>query len=800
MSIDSTIDSLVSNQAVVVAKDGVRKYKAHLKRRKAAHDLPGAAANYIQRNGALVGLLNKLHVNPHLNPGKYPSTFGKVLGGLETLQIEAAFAPRNVKQTKKGGKRKTCHNFGQIFKVGYWGNALVLPYYYLPGQLGVLQFMGRELRPELDMPVKFYKPNRAAYKVGGLAYNPDLLQQDLQTIYAIEDKIIYLRFQASHYARHSDKVLPLVTWYDDGKISTKDSWMTFDNCRKVFWCCSLTAGVLHQAVQTNGDIAWTKIVDTTEHGIRQFLQSRIQLNLLEDFGKQAKPWPIVLEMWAATKSDRQLEGLLREVSAKGTNLAHLLDKCSRPLRIRCETALAPAITHRQTAYKSVTILDEPEGWFIRRRNQDSALLTEARLIIDQALYNPHDNGTYYCGRVVYKDQDIPFCEKRELVEDNTMRWMQTEVIKSGLGIPAYDMTWRGSAVQIALQLNPAKIAQGLVSVGWNQSEQVFDFQNYQLDRHGDVLTQHKRVIWPQTPADVPQPLELTPIELEPVLANNAGNRLLWAFLGLHITNLISPMYGYAPKGCAVHIPDGGRILNTIAGVTGCLSFPLTQKSIADALENEERHNWTTVVGMADKPQKALLRQFVEAGDERKCLVKVNAVQANVLAMQGWTSWNIESNASLSLPALELLPKLVPSYLANLMKRQGRMQSNAHTPLDLVFEDLQKWLQTLHADAEVVCRARDTVTNTTLASTQTLMRGLLVEGHVQIVPEGFGDGAVRTAAGVFVPQELVLSYLDKRTGLDVSAEQISTALAESKVVRAAKHGWCIDEKWLARNVH
>ena len=403
MSIDSTISRLVDNQLATNVTNTARKtYYKRQRRFDRVHGLLEPSRRYPADSAGLTRLLNTLHINPRLGVGRYAATYGKVLGGLETMQIEAAFAPRNVKQTKKGGTRKTCHNFGQIFKVGYWGDALMLPYYYLPGQIANLQFIGREAQEDFDRPVKFYKTTASQQAVAGLAYNPDMLASDTSTIFAIEDMTIYLRFQASHYARGSEQPLPLVHWFDDGSVRTTDAWNTFSACRKVIWCVDITPGVLHQAHLVNGDIAFTQILDKSEQGVRGFLQSRIQTRLLQDFARQAKPWPIVLADWAETHTDRQLESLLRDTLTKGTDLRKLLDRCSRQLRSRCEAVMEPTVKSTELKLDpKTTIVDSPDGWYI---NSSGTMrkLSDAKLAIDQALYNPHDDATYYCGRVVYK--------------------------------------------------------------------------------------------------------------------------------------------------------------------------------------------------------------------------------------------------------------------------------------------------------------------------------------------------------------------------------------------------------------
>lgn len=799
MSIDSTISRLSDNELIAWPTDetpelAVKYHKARQKRREAAHALIPAGAKYLPHNPPLLSLLNKLHINPRLTPGKYTNTFGKVLGGLEVMQVEAAFAPRNVKQTKKGGTHKTCHNNGQIFKVGYWGNALMLPYYWIPGQVANYQFIGRECRPDFDMPVKHVKPSKIYKPVGGLAYNPDLFQQDHNTVFAIEDMIIYLRFQASHYARGTDTALPLVTWFDDGEVRAKDAWSTFENYRKVFWCCDLTAGLLHQACLVNGDIALTNIVDKSEQGLRNFMQSRVQASLLKDFARQAQPWPQVLENWAERHTDRQVENLLRETQAKGTDITKLLNRCSRPLRLRCEAALAPVVAPKQVADGKRTIIDTAEGWYCRH-GTTTTLISEAKLVIDQALYNPFDDAAYYCGRVVYKDQDIPFCEKRETVETDTLRWMQTYAVKAGIGLPNYDAKWRGNAVSVALQFKPAEIAEGLLAVGWDDEKRCFDFQNHQLDQFGACHPQTKRVIWPQTPANVLQPLALTPLDLEPLLDNTAENRLFWAFTAIQATSCLNPVFGYQEIGAALNIPDAGKMLNQIAQAAGCLTFPLTTKSLPEALEQEQRHRWPIAVGLVDKPQKQLLREYTEALSDRRCLVKANWWQVRTLVLQGWLGLETGCKTPLSLPALKLVPGILSTYLASLLSRNCAFVSKADRPLALVQDDLRYWLEDLNVDSTVLQESHRLFIAAE-SSFCDLLCSMLTDGYTQIVPAEFSpDSITRTGQELFIPQAVLLGFIDKKTGLDLAAETISQH-AGALVSRKQIKGWLVPEKRLA----
>lgn len=800
MSIDSTISRLVDNQLAAGVNATVRKnYYKRQRRFDRVHGLLEPSYRHPADSTGLTRLLNLLHINPRLSVSRYAATYGKVIGGLETMQIEAAFAPRNVKQTKKGGTRKTCHNFGQIFKVGYWGDALMLPYYYLPGQIANLQFIGREAQEDFDRPVKFYKTVSSQESIAGLAYNPDMLASDTSTIFAIEDLIIYLRFQASHYARGAELALPLVHWYDDGAIRTADAWNTFSACRKVFWCVDLTPGVLHQAQLVNGDIALTQILDKSEQGIRGFLQSRIQTRLLQDFARQAKPWPVVLAEWAETHTDRQLEGLLRDTVARGTDLVRLLGRCNLALRVRCTAALEPVVKSTELKLdEKVTLLDMDDGWHLKTANAVRKL-SDAKLAIDQALYNPHDDATYYCGRVVYKGQDISFCEKREFVENDTFRWMQTQVIKAGLGVPSYDPRWKGSPVNLALQFKPADIAQGLVSVGWDETERCFDFQNYRLDQFGHVLAQPKRVIWPQTPADVVQPLQLTPLDLEPLLTDSPENRLFWAFTAIQALMALNPMFGYREVGVAVNSPDVGKMFTQMASAAGCLCPPLSQKSLPDALVQESRHNWPICIGMADKAQRVLLRELVESNSDRRCFVKTNWWQARQLVLQGW--FGLESTASrgLSEAAMQLVPGIVPTYLANLLGRQSKLESKADEPLQLVLDDMQAWLTDLNCETAVFESARKLILTDRANAVRDLVCSMVMEGFATIVPHTLSrEHITRQADGLVIPEELFLGFLDKKSGLNLDPSLVASALGTSHNKRQVK-GWLINEGWLAERL-
>jgi hypothetical protein len=266
--------------------------------------------------------------------------------------------------------------------------------------------------------------------------------------------------------------------------------------------------------------------------------------------------------------------------------------------------------------------------------------------------------------------------------------------------------------------------------------------------------------------------------------------------------VLNPMFGYREFGVAVNSPDVGKMFNHMASAAGCECTPLTQKSLPEALLHEGRHRWPICIGMADKPQRALLHELVEVGGDRRCIVKTNWWQLRTLVIQDWYGIESTSSRQLSAAAMQLVPGILPTYLSNLLSRQCRLESTATEQLELILDDMQSWLVELNVEPVVFVEARKLLRTDKAESIRDLVCSMIVEGYAQVIPgTPSREHIARIDTDLFVPEELFLGFVDKKTGLNLDPSLIAKPLEVADVLGASHNkrrirGWSIKEKWLA----
>lgn len=811
LSHDATVAKLVQMGALYSkgepATKLIRRYTKAAKRLERIEAMLERGKEYVLHSKELSVIMNKLEVVSRATPERYRRTYGRIMGGMPAIDVEAVFTPRNVVYNKPGAKRKSAKSATRIFKTGWWGDVLFIPFYDLPGRVSRFQFIGREGRLELDWPAKYTADSTHKFRDPGLTFHPDLVKQMPSTVFAVEDLVIYLRLQAFHHSK-SDKVLPLVNWYDSLTKRTDRAWNMFSTSKVIFWCWDMTAAVVEQAIRVNGDICCTNLDDKSEAGVRHFINRSTPEAMLKMFEKQAKPWPEALDQWAARVSEEQVEDLLRQLQVRGCNLELHLARCSKTFQAKAERVLATT-TSRTVTTSNCRVIEDCHGWSkLKNDGSLTALISDAVLKLDKAVYNPVDKQTYYQGRVLFNEHEVPFCESRKTLEKDTFGWMHDLLLKEQLGVMRYDHTWSNKAMNLALMFSNVRQVAGLTSIGWNSDDNRIELPQFAIDFRGTVLNQDKALIMNSAPAlRLEPPAVLTPIDLAPLTEDSDSSRIFWAGWLACAANILAPVVGVRTVGLAVVTESCESLVQAACASCGCNYVPLTRKSFDLARDEEYRHNWPVMIGLADQAQKVLLRELLDSSTEaRNCIVRANWWQGRTLLLQGWNMLEAEADGIPAKLAMEA-HKLLPAYLKNFFERQLTIDSSATGLVQRVADDVCVWLESVHADTTVVREAAGLLrygseVNDDLVG--EMLCNLLVEGKAQIVPQEFADtnSIIRTKQGLFIPRSLLENVVDKKTAIDLDWEKVSSQLAEAKKlvgeVEIQGHpGIIVEEGWLAK---
>jgi hypothetical protein len=738
---------------------------------------------YLETGTEVRSYLNKLRVNPG-NVGKFRNTFGKVIGGLDAMEIELAFAPKNVKYQKRGSKKLRCSNFARLFRQGYCRDALFIMYYSLPERVCHIRCLYDKLRPNLDMPHRVVNFLTLGCREGGLAFNPDIFKQLPPTIFCVENVFTYLRLQSAHYFRNLETVLPLVNWFDEDGIVTKTSWAMFDGCRKIFWSYDITPSLLVQSIRTNGDIAISNIDDRSEEGLRTFLQSRIPTQLLRDLQRSAKPWRQALEEWSQSRSDDRVEELFRALEDK-LDVTSILENCSTELRARVNRLLKVISKEIVLQLDNELVVDDETGWYTKTlAGRRSNFISEVRIVVEEALYSKETSTTYYSGKLLYGNNVVNFYENLNNIAADPLRWAHDRIVAAGHGVPAYKRSKSKDALMLALKFRPARVCEALAFIGWVPETRAFEFPNFTLTQFGDVLAQSKKPLRPLYPAaNLQAPRTFVPTELEPLLEDCPENVAVWSAVISVLYCIVSPAFGYKTKRIAVCGPGSTTALAVYPRL-GCTAYR-PNKSLVDS----------------DMPAICTIREDTTGLEHelpKNVVGKTSWQKAQSLLLSAnWLVIAIPACKNISYSLFETVSMIVPAYLQNLFSKRVKFPTVKDTAIKLIADSLIEWLDKLHLNTAVILKALTCFNDNADIALEGLTTKLIRKRGVTILPESFAEASdiARVDRGLFVPAPLLQKSLPYPiTPTETLEASIKITLPEA-TNKDGIPGWIFDEKRL-----
>lgn len=785
------------------------KQKRQLDRWDRVNALPDRDRSYLTKSTKGLMLLNKLNLNPFVEDALIPDGFGRLMFAIDSYEVDYAFNPRTSAHVSFRTDRDRAPrlekeiNASGIFP-GIWGDVLGVPYYCRPGSVSGFQFMGRNLRPEVDWPwVKLRK-----HTSPGLTYHPKLNDAVPSLVVCVGDLDAYLRLQASYYMRKPTKPIPLLSWFDKDGVRTKqDSWMYFYPSKKVFWCAGLDASTLVQACENNGRIYCANIDKTEPNCVRMYLRDKTTEQHMTTWIKNAKPWTEVLEQFVKSNDRAVVESLIRECMMRGIPRDTLLSPLSKEVRTHIGQLIKPQSEVKfLNFYGRVRVTDDHRGWTIEATNM---LISNARVHLEQAMYNAADNDVYYHGKILYKDKVLKFCVAKSVIDkEGTLAWAHKELIKAKLGVSVFMPKWNKSAFTLAGRFCDATVVESISKVGWNDDNNEFDFANFKLTKQGVVIDQDKMLLDRKLPTrNLQKPESLLLTDVEPLLEVTETNKTIWGVFAYVALNAFSKMYGYNTKGLTV-TPDNSKCVMPVMTALGCNHAKVSAITVDDAVSQETTQGWTIGIGLSDKVQRGVLKQVIDAqSGDRVCVVKTSPAQQALLALDNWHGLNTVADA----PVAELIPvieKLLPNYLHDLMLRRAKLESTKSTPMGRVLDDIEFWLTEKHMSADIIAATRAALIDANESqadSVGNLIAEVIADGYVTIVPEGFGNPAnsiIKMGTKLFVPKPIFAGAVDKKTGLVTDLTSISEHLKKKKVLLNEIQldgipGWVVKEVWLSK---
>lgn len=759
---------------------------------------------FIQGTAEVGHLLQTLGLRSPLVGAQLLNGPGLMLGAAKKVAVEAAFLPNSF------GPTNGCQSDHRVLYGPGWRDCLAIPYYDQPGRLRAFLFIGRKGEPADFAFKSLYLDRSAAFGKtveAGLSFHPQVLLGESDwdnTLIALEDPVLMIRLQQKHFALFS-RPLPFVSWRDDGKYATQQAWNMFHGRKIVFWSPKATAGVLQQVMRVDG---WLVLGNSEKYWGERNAHDCVKRVL-----NAAKPWREAIADWLEKAKDPEIEDLFHSLRLQGVPTNRLVERCRPAIQTRVATLLKQDLVQNSLTLGGTTILEQSDGWFATGRGGESSLIADACLRIERVLHRAGRDETYYQGHVLYKNEQVPYCDHRAAVEKGGFNWMRTLLIRKEKGLLHFDSKWNARMVSIAVQLHPPEFLSGADAVGWDEKRSGFTLPSYTLlpnlvepNPEGffgdDAPARHLRL-----------PEVLSPAEAQILTEDEPAERTGWAVAGCLLANILAPTFGQQPTGVALVGRGAELIGRALAAPLGCrrLTLDNSRKTEERSLAAEQEHRWPSYVDIPLTAMPVTVARWLEGGGPiRSAMAPLDWLHAVPAQFLG--TWRLlRDDASTGLPGAYTLAmhKVVPAYLAYLLNNRLDIGLGEGW-LPGVFESLAGWVESLGGRPETVRSGLEAVLDVTPHGTADsfgdLLCRLYTDGKLAFVQHGYQEERGRPTLvggddGSLSVPKTALGLLPSKGRIDIDPLKITAALAGAGLLLGeTDEAWGVPLTWWSRRLH
>ena len=787
------------------------------------HDNMAAVADYVRWHAEMPELVCKIWKQAHagllyspdgrrqaqrlywkVNPTVSWNLTGidQVLGYMRVADVEKMYA---CGQPSKG--QYTSGEFvgnpftGRIFKGKDWHGVLVIPYWDLPGRIAALQFIGRNAE---DKDRRFCSSDPFSLlekREAGLAFHPTTAATT-DTVVAFRDPYWYMRLQCRGLEIHSSPS-HMVCWKAGDKYETQNAWKMLNTKKLVFWDTIFDPMLLRQAIRTDGHITLDGISNKPQDTASYF--SNLQpWEAVGRFEHRSRPWPLAMAKYFTKRQDNELEDFLIQFSAIGGDLDIVRSSVPAEFKTRIDTVLKRSRPNRSVVFGHSTIEEKADGWYVKKADTEERILNVVPRF-DQLVWYPKSQQSFYRGRLLFNKHEYPFMTERSIVEGNTLKWLQDEMLRSQAGVLQGASAWNKRLVMIASRFQEPAFATGSESVGWDGKD-AFVFPSYRIEFGGRVTDITNFLQQPAIAGDLPKPGYTTVSTITQAVVSSPGTRAFWLAYAAFVANIVAPAIN--------------RMRRSLVGVGLSSQQAISAATIAcdsQTLRAEElqiKHlDWPTQVLLG--ADKVSLRAMSTSSN---IAIEASATEASMLLFNGpWNVLEAEVGPSMPLSMAHELRGLLPDYLLHLAKNKFADLEGDEPLVSLVKKNLGSWIHhtygiqpyAIYGHGEHTCGRlfyeRDKADASALF-TRTLYK-LLVNGHVTLLP---AKARSKTAFwqdndAVYVPKFVVrqswLTYLDRVDDLSEVTRHLQTGkgLIADDVVLHGHACWSLSRDWFSEQI-
>lgn len=668
-----------------------------------------------------------------------------------------------------------------------WRTMVIVPFYDAPEHFSAILVCREE--ENRAIPFKYHSILHQHFSPKnqvncGIAMLPALFNSKEERGFVFLDPLLAARTHIKHYSV-STTTLPVVAVWPSAPVAPLLKEMS-PSRELIFFDHKLTPDLIRHAQAVNGRV----VHDTTVAGLYRYARRVTMVNWLQKLRRESRPWDVVLEEHLANLSAVEVEQWFLTLRWSTQLIKEFVESCTPKVRQKLGDIFASRFQQKEVQLDNFRIFETNAGWV---KQGTGELISDTPFKIDRIINYRVSEQLLYEGQIIHRGQAIPFLADKTEFEKAPFEWIDTYLIKMGVGSVDFSQTWQKHAITLAKRFSPPQTIQGIDNYGWNNDDASFYFPTYAIKAGGDLVRHqlpypHTRL----TPAlELTEPVELTPDEIKYIGTPGPETKVLWSMFSCVMHNLLAPVYSYPTSGILL-VDNLIQATPELAAALGCPrgnNF-VQGGTISDSKLSEDESKTVWPLFFDGKPRKGPGTLAWLDSQMHNCFVGVDWYTTRTLAVKA--NWLRIPNKIANKPKPELVriaKKLVPAYVKYLAERRWRRQSNDFThPADQVQYDLCVWFKALGGDVDTAREGCDIVEHDYPGSRADAFFELLLRLYEQNailinetgkIPRG-KIGIYNMGGKVYIPKSGINQALARQTVyvpiLDIGA--VSLALTES----------------------
>ena len=556
---------------------------------------------------------------------------------------------------------------------------LLLPYYELPGKISSILLLARGNKSERISTRSIGEEKEDGLMMMGTT------RPSNDIVIALKDPVLALQLQRKKL-NISNTPLPLVVYNDD----TEKAWDAVHARRVIHWEQARNLDLFRQAMKhTRAFVAKQPSFEAkrrdhyvSEHTLAEFL------NL---FHTSAQTWTVAIKDFILAGEHWDVAEMLSMLDLPTDKLQQIYEVCSPHELVKVKQLVGESSYERFVTVGKLKIVESDGAWWIIRTT-GREMASNAVLRIERAVHVIETEENLYEGVITLGDKQVRFRTPFEQVERKTAEWMQSVLMKNGVGAPTIIKQLHPHLVTIAKKFHEFQYVKRMARIGWHQDSRTFVFPHFSIkDGQFDETARATVIENDDTPAmriDTPGP---SCGDWDMILDNTPEWAALWAGLAGFMANMLAPVVGSACRPVGL-IGGAGSVASILgrhmARELGMLMTNVnaikTPLMLAEALTN--RYGYPVWLDLYEKNRKGVRNLPTETDAN----IVTSLLEGEAAALGVGTSW-IFIRAAKILMQREELPSLQGAmrYLAWLQARDFSLPVSTDLVLS-VLSSLGEW--------------------------------------------------------------------------------------------------------------